>query len=155
MKSTPAFWAQCQILILRASSICRVISSNISATSAEFSPPSVEIKLWTGEELELLGTDTDAEIGRVLRRSASSVRQARLNRGIPAYRVAIGSPERRERAGLIRVNDSTRDLISELEPLLLLRYQAAGLPIDRLDPWQIVEIALRELRSGMKNGATK
>lgn len=105
---------------------------------------------WADDEIALLGTDTDRAIAARLGRSIASVKLQRDRHGIPAAfrtgkRLVPGAVP-----SVIRPNDTMRELLGELEPLLLLRYQSAGLPADHLEPWQIVEIALKELAAALR-----
>lgn len=91
---------------------------------------------WPQEQVQLLGTMPDAELAQQIGRSVSAVRQQRLTLGIKAYR---GYP------GAIVITHEMRVKLDALEPLLMQRYKDAGLPIARLEPWQIVDIALTEM----------
>ncbi|WP_148237985.1 hypothetical protein [Alicycliphilus denitrificans] len=110
---------------------------------------------WTEDEIKLLGTDADRVIAEKLGRSAASVTLRRLRLGIAAARrtgrlsIQPGAPQ------AIRISDEMRELFAELEPLLLPRYQGAGLPVDRLEPWQITEIALRELLATLRKSKAR
>ena len=91
---------------------------------------------WPQEQVQLLGTMPDAELAQQIGRSVSAVRQQRLALGIKACR---GYP------GAIAITPEMRVKLEALEPVLLQRYRDAGLPITRLEPWQVVDIALTEL----------
>ncbi|UJB63619.1 hypothetical protein YS110_02025 [Acidovorax sp. YS12] len=91
---------------------------------------------WPEDQLDILGTIPDTEIAQQVGRSVSAVRQQRMALGIKAFH---------EHRGVIKITPDLRAKLEELEPVLLQRYRDAGLPIDRLEPWQIVEIALSEL----------
>lgn len=91
---------------------------------------------WPQEQIKKLGTMPDAELAQQIGRSVSAVRQQRLTLGIKAYR---GYP------GAIVITPEMRVKLEALEPLLMQRYKDAGLPIARLEPWQIVDIALTEM----------
>ena len=91
---------------------------------------------WPQEQVQLLGTMPDAELAQQIGRSVSAVRQQRL---------ALGIKSCRSYPGVIAITPELRAKLDVLEPLLLQRYKDAGLPIARLEPWQIVEIAISEL----------
>ena len=90
---------------------------------------------WPQEQVHLLGTMPDAELAQQIGRSVSAVRQQRLALGIKAFRYSAS----------ITITHEMRVKLEALEPVLLQRYKDAGLPITRLEPWQIVEIAINEL----------
>ena len=90
---------------------------------------------WPKEQAQLLGTMPDAELAQQIGRSVSAVRQQRLTLGIKAFRYSAS----------IAITPEMRAKLEALEPVLLQRYKDAGLPITRLEPWQIVEIAISEL----------
>ena len=90
---------------------------------------------WPQEQVHLLGTMPDAELAQQIGRSVSAVRQQRLTLGIKAFRYSAS----------IAITPEMRAKLEALEPVLLQRYKDAGLPITRLEPWQIVEIAISEL----------
>ena len=90
---------------------------------------------WPQEQVHLLGTMPDAELAQQIGRSVSAVRQQRLALGIKAFRPSAA----------IAITPEMRVKLEALEPVLLQRYRDAGLPMARLEVWQIVEIALTEL----------
>ena len=90
---------------------------------------------WPQEQVHLLGTMPDAELAQQIGRSVSAVRQQRLALGIKAFRYSAS----------ITITPEMRVKLEALEPMLLQRYCDSGLPIARLEPWQIVDIALTEL----------
>lgn len=90
---------------------------------------------WPQEEIKKLGTMPDAELAQQIGRSVSAVRQQRLALGIKAFR----------HSAAIAITPELRAKLDALEPVLLQRYRDAGLPMARLEPWQIVEIAINEL----------
>ena len=90
---------------------------------------------WPQEQVHLLGTMPDAELAQQIGRSVSAVRQQRLALGIKAFRYSAS----------ITITPEMRVKLEALEPALLQRYRDAGLPITRLEPWQVVDIALTEL----------
>ena len=90
---------------------------------------------WPQEQIKKLGTMPDAELAQQIGRSVSAVRQQRLTLGIKAFRYSAS----------IAITPEMRAKLEALEPVLLQRYKDAGLPITRLEPWQIVEIAISEL----------
>ena len=90
---------------------------------------------WPQEQVHLLGTMPDAELAQQIGRSVSAVRQQRLALGIKAFRPSAA----------IAITPEMRVKLEALEPALLQRYRDAGLPITRLEPWQVVDIALTEL----------
>lgn len=91
---------------------------------------------WPQEQVKKLGTVPDVELAQQIGRSVSAVRQQRLALGIKACR---GYP------GVIAITPELRAKLDVLEPLLLQRYRDSGLPIARLEPWQVVDIALTEM----------
>lgn len=91
---------------------------------------------WPQEQVRLLGTMPDAELAQQIGRSVSAVRQQRLALGIKACR---GYP------GAIAITPELRAKLDALEPVLLQRCRDSCLPIARLEPWQVVDIALTEL----------
>lgn len=91
---------------------------------------------WPKEQVQLLGTMPDAKLAQQIGRSVSAVRQQRLALGIKACR---GYP------GVIAISPEMRLKLEALEPVLLQRYRDSGLPIARLEPWQVVDIALTEM----------
>lgn len=93
---------------------------------------------WTADEDALLGTMTDAEVAKQTGRSVRSVSERRISRGIKAVR-----PTKRMPTAL-------REKVMQLEPVLIERYRAAGLPIDKLSEWQIIEIAVNELMASAR-----
>lgn len=90
---------------------------------------------WPQEQVHLLGTMPDAELAQQIGRSVSAVRQQRLALGIKAFRYSAS----------ITITPEMRVKLETLEPMLLQRYKDAGLPIARLEPWQVVDVALTEL----------
>ena len=90
---------------------------------------------WPQEQVHLLGTMPDAELAQQIGRSVSAVRQQRLTLGIKAFRYSAS----------IAITPEMRVKLEALEPMLLQRYCDSGLPIARLEPWQVVDIALTEL----------
>ena len=90
---------------------------------------------WPQEQVHLLGTMPDAELAQQIGRTVSAVRQQRLALGIKAFRYSAS----------ITITPEMRVKLEALEPALLQRYRDAGLPITRLEPWQVVDIALTEL----------
>lgn len=98
---------------------------------------------WTAEEDALLGSDSDTVVALHLGRTRASVAQRRAGLGIPSARRARGIAPRS--TNTIRLSEEMRAVLEELEPYIRQRYNDAGLPIMRVEPWQIVEIALHEL----------
>ncbi len=90
---------------------------------------------WPQEQVQLLGTMPDTELAQQIGRTVSAVRQQRLALGIKAFRYSAS----------ITITPEMRVKLEALEPALLQRYRDAGLPITRLEPWQVVDIALTEL----------
>lgn len=109
---------------------------------------------WTPEEEALLGTDSDYAIAERLGRSRPSVIQRRHRLGIPAHYGRFSEKKTEAGRDSIHITEELRAKMEELHEPLLKRYRDAGLPMDKLQPWQIVEIALNELlHSVRKNQA--
>lgn len=101
-------------------------------------------RAWTPEEDAKLGTDTDAVIAQDLGRTKASVLQRRVKLNIPPVLVRTGIPNTAKRQ-VVHISEEMQAKLDELHEPLLQRYRDAGLPMDELQPWQIVEIALNEL----------
>lgn len=110
-------------------------------------------KDWAPEEEARLGADTDASIAQELGRSRASVLQRRTKLNIPPVLTRPGTPNAPKRHA-IYISEEMQAKLDELHTPLLQRYRDAGLPVDELQPWQIVEIAVNELlQSVRKNQA--
>lgn len=108
---------------------------------------------WTQDEDSLLGTMGDVDVAKRIGRTAAAVRLRRISLGIPTVR-------RRQNAvvmsGRVEITPAMQEKLNALEPLLVQRYLDAGLPIARLESWQIVEIALGEtLANALKDAARR
>lgn len=115
------------------------------------------LRVWTAEEDALLGTNSDLQIAQALGRSPNSVTQRRQRLGVPSkHNDSLASASRhRNSRGIIQINEKMLETLNELHPFLLQRYQAAGLPIHKLEPWQIIEIALNELLHSSRKAARR
>lgn len=104
---------------------------------------------WTAEEDALLGSDSDAAVAQHIGRTRASVAQRRIGLGIPSARRARGIAPRS--TNTIHLSEEMRAALHELEPHVRQRYKDAGLPIVRVEPWQIVEIALTDLLASARS----
>jgi hypothetical protein len=109
---------------------------------------------WTPEEEAKLGTDTDAIVAQELGRSRASVLQRRVKLNIPPVLVRTGIPNTAKRQ-VVHVSEEMQAKLDELHEPLLQRYRDAGLPMDELQPWQIVEIALNELLQSVRKSQAR
>ena len=107
---------------------------------------------WADYEIDLLGTMPDAELAKKLERTTSSIRLKRVSLGIPTFGKSNAAKIKK---ATLEISDEMQEKLAELEPYLLQRYIDAGLPIDALHPWQIVEIALNELLHSVRKSQAK
>lgn len=111
-------------------------------------------KDWTPDEEARLGADTDAAIAQELGRSRASVLQRRVKLNIPPVRVRPGTPNAPKRPA-IHISEDMQSKLDALHAPLLQRYRDAGLPLEELQPWQIVEIALNELLQSVRKSQAR
>lgn len=100
-------------------------------------------KEWTDEEIKMLGTMPDLDLSHLIPHSTAAIRFKRVSLGVPSFKK--GKPTINKQT--VFVTDEIQNLIAELEPFFIERYRNAGLPIDHLEPWQIIEISLKEAAS--------
>lgn len=95
-------------------------------------------RLWTKAEDAELGKHSDASVAAMLGRTKTSVLQRRQRLGIASARFSAT-------AHVIKITEDMRRFCADVEPALIDRYRKAGFPVAELQPWQIIDIALREL----------
>lgn len=97
-------------------------------------------KDWTDEEIKMLGTMSDLALSHLIPHSTAAIRLKRVSLGVPSFKKGTQTINKQT----VFVTDEIQNLIAELEPFFIERYRNAGLPLDHLDPWQIIEISLKE-----------
>ena len=105
----------------------------------------------TDEIKAQLGTMPDVDIAKIHGVSRMTVRVWREKLEIPAF---LGRSKKRS-PRIIVESQFVIDALKELEPIILQRYIEAGLPIDRLHTWQIIEIAVRDLLNSARREKTR
>lgn len=109
---------------------------------------------WTPEMVSLLGKVTDAEAGRRLGVGMTTVMRERLKRGIPPAMPQTSRDaairEQHKQAQPIALPAHVRDKLLALEPAARARAVAAGQPIERIELWQIIEMAADALMRQIK-----
>lgn len=103
---------------------------------------------WTAEMDAIVRSCTASEAAAKLGITRSSINLRRWVLRSLDERAASQRPS-------VPLDETLARKIAELEPLLVQRYRDAGLPISRLEPWQIIEMAVNELLNAAKRSRTR
>lgn len=107
---------------------------------------------WPDGFVEALGKAPDHVVADRFGVSVTTVKSQRQKLGLVAVR---SGPTRPVRSTTLLLTPDHIAAINALEPLLIDRYRAAGLPLQRLESRQIVEIALNELLASARKARTR